>query len=265
MRLFPKKYDLEKDRLRIIFNPNEQKYNLYYGDKIIPIKELNFRTNKILKKKNKSLITNPSILKKELDTLKHKQRFKKLKSMGYTCDNFQYLGKIKGTMSKEMEEFLDALTSEENILLGIHRVKYYIPMEQIEDILTNGLKMTGHQDGAVPTTNNFQNNVSIYTDNKIIIKELMYANEFKNSKGSILIRIPDEDLHGYIYITDKDGGIRLNPKYIIGYVPLYNNNHLENIILPPNKSNQNTYSYSTSIQENDLYDNTQISKNSKHR
>lgn len=78
--------------------------------------------------------------------------------------------------------------------------------------------MTGHHDGSIPNSGELQNNVSYYVDNKTIIKELIYANHFKNSKGSILIRIPDNDLLGNISILDKDGGTRLNPKYIVDYV-----------------------------------------------
>ena len=70
----------------------------------------------------------------------------------------------------------------------------------------------------------------------------MHANAYKNSKGSILIRIPDNDLSGNIFITDKDGLIRLDPKYIIGYVPLEPNNHIETIITP-SELKVNTISY----------------------
>ena len=185
--------------------------------------------------------------------------------MGYTCHSFEYLGKANGTMSKQMEELLEKLTNEKNILLGIHRIKEYTTQEAIDDILANGLKMTGHFDGSIPTSRELQNSVSYYVDNKIVIKELMYTNQFKNSKGSILIRIPDEELTKNIYITDKNGGIRLNPKYIVGYVPLYNNNHLEDIILPPAKSEKNTYNYGNSYQNNFIYDNTQITEIPRHR
>ena len=120
--------------------------------------------------------------------------------MGYTCHSFEYLGKANGTMSKQMEELLEKLTNEKNILLGIHRIKEYTTQEAIDDILANGLKMTGHFDGSIPTSRELQNSVSYYVDNKIVIKELMYTNQFKNSKGSILIRIPDEELTKNIYI-----------------------------------------------------------------
>lgn len=246
MELFKKKYDIEKDRLRIIFNEEERKYICYYGSTPIPYNILNRKSKKIIDSKNKELLTNTKLLEKEIKLAKAKSRFRKLQSLGYTCGSFEYLGEVHGTMSQEIETLLKNLTSEENILLGIHRVKFSTQTDSIEDILINGLKMTGHRDGAVPNSSVLNNNVSYYSDNKTIIKELMYADEFKNSKGSILIKIPDEDLQKNIYVTDKDGCTRLNPKYIIGYVPLYENHHLENIItlnqLKTNTS-QNNFSF----------------------
>lgn len=225
-----KKYDIDKDRLMIIFNHIEKKYECYFGYYPISLDELTRKSKKIINNKNKQLLTEPQLLEKELEAAKIKQRFKKLQSLGYTCGSFEYLGEVKGTMSSQLEEFLNKLTTENDILLGIHRIKESTPQHAIEDILKNGLKMTGHQDGAIPNTNQLQNNISYYPDNKTIIKELMYADLFKNAKGSILIRIPDEELSKNIYVRDNEGIIRLNPKYIVGYVPLCENHHIEQII-----------------------------------
>lgn len=255
MGLFSRKYDIQEDRLRIVFNEEERKYVCYYGPTIITYNELNRKSKKLIGSKNKELSTNPNLLKKELELTKAKSRFRKLQSLGYTCGSFEYLSEVNGTMSQEIEQLLNKLTAEENILLGIHRVKSSTTTEAIEDILTNGLKMTGHRDGAIPTSSVLNNNVSYYNDNKTIIKELMYADLFKNSKGSILIRIPDEDLQKNIYIIDKNGYPRLNPKYIVGYVPLYENHHLENIITPSQiktNSSQNNYTFQNR-EENTTY------------
>lgn len=261
MELFKKKYDIEKDRLRIIFNSNEQKYNVYRGNILIEYNELTRKSKKLLDSKNKELHANPKLLEKELEQEKIKLRFRKLQALGYTCGSFEYLGEMHGTMSKDIEELLNKLTTEENILLGIHRVKSSTPTEAIEDILINGLKMTGHQDGAVPNTSVLQNNVSYYPSNKTITKELMYADSFKNAKGSILIRIPDEDLQKNIYIIDQEGLVRLKPKYIVGYIPLYENHHLENIITPSqikSKPSQNNYTFKNNNESTIYYqDNSQ--------
>lgn len=254
MGLFSKKYDIHEDRLRIVFNEEEKQYFCYYGPTLISYKELNRKSKKLINSKNKELLTNQNLLKHELELAKAKARFRKLQSLGYTCGSFEHLGEVNGTMSKEIEQLLNKLTSEENILLGIHRIKSSTPDEAIKDILINGLKMTGHRDGAVPNTNSLSNNVSYYPSNKTIIKELMYADTFKNSKGSLLIRIPDEDLQKNIYIIDKEGYPRLNPKYIIGYVPLYDNHHLENIITSNQTNiNQNNYTFENKEQSLTYY------------
>ena len=59
----------------------------------------------------------------------------------------------------------------------------------------------------------------------------MYADLYKDSVGSLLIKIPDSVLENGEDIFVHDGiGNRLNPKYILGYVPLYPNHHIEKII-----------------------------------
>jgi len=47
-----------------------------------------------------------------------------------------------------------------------------------------------------------------------------------------------------IYIKDSEGSIRLDPKYIVGYVPLYENHHLETIVtLDSITKTDSNYSY----------------------
>lgn len=89
--------------------------------------------------------------------------------------------------------------------------------------------MTGHLGSGVVGNPELRNNVSYYPDNTTIIKELMYADTYKESIGSILIRIPDYDLRENIFITDINGLIRLNPKYNVGFVPV-NNHKIERIL-----------------------------------
>ncbi len=242
MGLFSKKYDLKKDSLRIKFNLVDLKYEVRHGNGIVPYESLNRRTKKILNKQNGLLLKNSQLLEQEKEQAEIIERYKKLQQLGLTCDSFEYLGEINGTMSPELEKMLNRLTSEKDVLLGIHRIGADDSQEKIQDILTTGLKMTGHLGGAVLSEIRLGNTVSYYPSNKTIIKELMHANAYKNSKGSILIRIPDNDLSGNIFITDKDGLIRLDPKYIIGYVPLEPNNHIETIITP-SELKVNTISY----------------------
>lgn len=93
-----------------------------------------------------------------------------------------------------MNQFLDNLLSEDNVLIGIHRVGNNFSKEKMDDIFNNELKITGHFDGSVASAKQLNNNVSYYPNNHKIKKELMYVDQYKSSVGSILIRIPDENL-----------------------------------------------------------------------
>jgi len=199
MGLFEKKFDIVEDRLRMVFNPQTKSYDVYYGPTLIPYSKLSRKSKKYIENENNNLRTNPDKLSYEMEKDTIKQRFNKLSTLGFTCGGFEYLGEANGTMSKEMKDLLTRLTREENVLLGIHRIKGSTLDTAIQDMLVNGLKMTGHNDGGIPGTNVLSNNVSYYADNKIIIKELMYADLFKNAKGSLLIRIPDNELSQNIY------------------------------------------------------------------
>ena len=47
-----------------------------------------------------------------------------------------------------MEDLLNRLVTENDVLLGIHRIGNNDSPEKIEDILKNGLEITGHLGGA---------------------------------------------------------------------------------------------------------------------
>lgn len=244
MGIFERKFDIEKDRLRVVFNPNTMQYDTFYGKDLIPYEKLKRSSKKNINEKNQQLQIDPNILKKEMEIAQSKERFHKLSSLGFSCDSFEYLGSVNGTMSSKIEDLLNQLTSEKDVLLGIHRIGLDNSEEKIKDILINGLKMTGHGNGSVQSPKELKNNVSYYPDNKIIIKELMYANQYKNSKGSILIKIPDTDLTKEMFVIGQDGTLRLNPKYIVGYIPLEENHHLETIITVDEiKRNNSQYDY----------------------
>lgn len=244
MGIFEKKYDIVGDRLRIVFNFQEKKYDVYYGNNLISYSKLNRKSKKYIENENYKLRTNDELLNYEIEKVITKKRFDKLKSLGYSCDSFEYLGPVNGTMSKSMGEILNKLVMEEDVLLGIHRIGSDDSIEKIEDVLKNGLKITGHFGVVGEEYKALKNNVGYYPNNKTIIKELMYADNYKNSKGSILIRIPDVDLGGKLFVVDSTGVTRLNPKYIVGYVPVYENHHLEKIItLESLTKNNSSYNY----------------------
>ena len=250
MGLFSKKYDRDKDKLKLVFNSEIKKYQLYFNDILIEYKDLNRKTKKFLDEKNKFLETSPYMIDYEMmkiSTSRSIERSNFLSSIGYNPEPFEHLGPNNGTMSESLKNYLNKLTSLDNVLIGIHRVGY-LPDKYIEDILINGLLITGHMGSGAISTPELGNNVSYYPDNKTIIKELMYADTYKNSKGSILIKIPDEDLTKNIFIT-INRQIRLNPKYIIGYIPV-SNHHIETIItrediLKQRRIQSNSYSNDT--------------------
>ena len=230
MGIFEYKFNKNVLRLRLEFNYDTNQYVYYYGDTEIPYDRLSFGTKLALNKENKKLEKNPEILKGLMERKKIMDRFDYFKELGLDPHSFQTLGGTGGTMSDEMQTFLNDLVSQENVIIGIHRVGKSGTPSIIQDVLFNGLKLTGHLDGATPDCRTLSNNISFYTDNKIIIDELMYAETYKNSPGSYIIRIPEYDLEqGKVYIIDQNGAPRLDPKYILGYVPV-NDKHIEGII-----------------------------------
>lgn len=254
MGLFTRKYDLYKDCLRMEFDLQSKKYVFYLYHEQIPYNLLNRKTKKYLDEQNNELNINNDLMEQKVKQAEINRRYDKLKSLGYSCNSFEVLTENKGTMSSQMETYLNNLLAEKDVLLGIHRVGDRISQEQIEDILINGLIITGHLGGAATNDKNLNRNVSYYADNSTIVKELMYANAYKNSVGSILIRIPDQDLTKNIFITDEFGATRLNPKYILGYVPLEENHHIETIISPDQVMKKKNSSNSTDIDILQLYE-----------
>ena len=234
MGLFDKKYDVDKDRLMRQFSPDEGYHyvKVVDGKKVkIDSSELNSKTNRLLKEENQKLASDRELLEKEAKRFYLAERQRKLEKLGYPCHSFEYLGEVQGSISPLMQDFLDDLVSEKDVLLGVHRVKEGVSMADIGDILENGLIIYGHLAGATNSKRDLASTVSYYPDNRTVLKELMYANEYKNASGSILIRIPDEDLEkdNDIYITTGNN-VRVNPKYILGFVPVDKDHYVDKLV-----------------------------------
>lgn len=237
MGLFSKKYDSIDDRLILKFDLDKKRFYYLLKDRILSDNELNKRTRKSLFSINEEL-KNPEYLKNVLYQEETKrvlaednERTKFLSSKGYTFESFSTLKGIvpQGTMSDTVEKVLLPLVNNDQNLVGIHRVQAGVSNAQIEDILLNGLILNGHLGGATSNKSSLSDHVSYYSNNRIIINELMFADAYKNSSGSILVNIPFSDLDKDVIIKNKDT-IRLNPKYIVGYIPLHENHHLESIV-----------------------------------
>ena len=139
--------------------------------------------------------------------------------MGLTLESTKYGSKIPTSpIPSDFSSKLDNMFSEENVLYGIHRIGSSSD-DDVLDILEHGLIITGATSSGV-CKYGLDYNVGYYLDNMDIKAELLNASGFRNSKGSILIRIPDEALSSGRYLVEKDGVIRLDPRFIVGYVPL---------------------------------------------
>lgn len=234
MGLFDKKYDVDKDRLMRQFSPDEGYYyvKVVSGKKVkIDSSELNSKTNRLLKEENQKLASDRELLENEAKRFYLAERQRKLEKLGYPCHSFEYLGEVQGSISPLMQDFLDDLVREKDVLLGVHRVKEGVSIDDIGDILENGLIIYGHLAGATNSKRDLASTVSYYPDNRTVLKELMYANEYKKASGSILIRIPDEDLEkdDDIYITTGNN-VRVNPKYILGFVPVDKDHYVNRLV-----------------------------------
>lgn len=231
MGLFDKKLDIKDDFLMRKFRPDKGYYYVKSDGKVfyeVGIDKLNRKSLKELKRANILLQEDRELLERELYQYKISKRFDKLKSLGFSTIGFEYLGPVNGTISPMLRKELEELVSEENVLVGIHRTKRDILVDDISDILNNGLRIDGHMGGMVVSEKRLSDTVSYYPDNRTVIKEAMYANAYKNSSGSIIIRIPDEDLadKSKVYISDENG-VRVNPKYILGYIPVTTDHHID--------------------------------------
>lgn len=234
MGIFNYKFDKDNSPLRLEFDYETNQFVYYYGNTLIPYNYLNLKSKLALKKENQKLVDDPKILEYYLEKQRLNEKKKFLSSLGVTLGSFQALGAKGGTMSEELSQFFLKLLNQEDVLIGIHRVGSNGSKVIIEDVLTNGLLLTGHLGGATSNVNTLSNNISFYEDNNTAIEELMYANLYKDSPGSYLICMPIYDLEeGMVYKVDKDGTLRLNPFYIVGYVPV-NDQHIDKIITKEN-------------------------------
>lgn len=214
-----------KDYIYMLFNPETSKYEYHlYRGSAIPYKKLDKESRQKLDAKNEELIINPNLINEEIARIEHEKkvnaRAKELGAMGYSCSSTIIISdKPLSPIPEAFSKQLDNMLSEEHVLYGIHRTG--MDMEYLEDALENGLIMTGHGFYVSQSAVSLDQNVAYYPDNMHIKEELMHAHGYKGSHGSLLIRIPDEDLKAKNLFIEKPGEFkRLNPKFIVGYVPI---------------------------------------------
>lgn len=237
---FKKKYDIEKDKLTIEMPLYKMRYGIYKDGKEIDPNDCTERTRNELRKAHDEYMQ------------KLKARSEELSKYGQEFSSIEVLSEKPFTMTKEMEDILMPLVTEENVVVGIHRVGS-ANMEYINDMLNNGVLLTGHGFNVQTSRPDINLNFGLYYDNRKILKEIANANSYKNSNGSIIIRIPDEDLSKEVYIYDNTGTPRINPKYIVGYFPANSEHRIDSIIRPTKKNeNKTSYSYKYSGEQTNL-------------
>lgn len=267
MGLFERKLDYSKDSLMIKFDLDTKSYRMNKWNEFIPEKKLNKETRNFLIEYNKRLedkellsreIKKAEVYRKQLAN--HDKRHNELRELEISNSSFTVMGFEPGHISNEVFDYLYPILSEENVVIGIHRTGG-ATMEDIENIFKNGFNMSGHgynvvQHGGVPLYENF----GIYEENMRIMDELAYASGYKHSSGSILVRLPDEDIKNGKIFDQKVGKTtitrlinnelkkvevdevvrKLKTEYIIGYVPVDENFNIDKIILNPNYGKDKT-------------------------
>ena len=162
------------------------------------------------------------------DKLKHfkpyflKRKFKEIFAKKTLTENEkQYIklfgGSIKkhrkiweGNIEEETYNNLKQLyeIDKENYYIGIHRTA-----NEVEDILENGI---------ICRNNELSTHVQRMDNFDFMLREIKLCSEYKGSKGCFIVKIPKEYVdNGTMPIYYQDGEkIRLNPKYVVGYVPV---------------------------------------------
>ena len=123
MSLFSNKLDIKKNFLQIRFDGNLEKYVACFKDGTV-CTTLNRKSIKLLNNKNTLLAENPTLLEQEKRSFAETERFHKLKELGFICNSFETLSSSRTTecISQDVLEYLNTLTSEDDVLIGIHRI-----------------------------------------------------------------------------------------------------------------------------------------------
>ena len=205
MGMFSKKYDYEMDSLRYEFDLEQDKYCFFKNGKRLSDKELSFASKRFLKKKNNLTPEEKEqrrdfakmVKTQEQERIQRKAAIDKRKEAGIelTYDSFEVDSIAQPKFSKEVDDYLKELTAEENnadYIVGIHRIG---PSEEhLDNLFCQGIKVQGHMMGAAKGTPELKNTVGYYPNNSTIKKEVGFAYTYKESRGSIVVKIPKEDI-----------------------------------------------------------------------
>lgn len=141
-----------------------------------------------------------------------------------------------GYLSDDVGVELDNLVNDDYVI-GIHKTSF----QNVDEIFNKGLINNGKHAWQVIDNGerNISDTVELCYDSVTLILKLKKAHEYKDAKGSFIIRIPKADLAKNdgipqpIYII-KDGYYYLKPEFVYGYIPVDKNDNLGKIIHNPN-------------------------------
>ena len=176
-------------------------------------------------------------------------KIKEIKNLGRRHPGYklakQYdaIGYISDELGKEIERIWD-----EDYIIGIHRTGDTPVTEHLLlDVFNNGLINNGHvMQGAKDNCVSIERTVSLFKNMTVFIGQLKAAKGYRNSDGSIIVKIPKS----YLGMSDgevkpiyfnNNGQIRLLPEFIYGYVPVDDKYNCGDIVRNPNYTDTHEY------------------------
>ena len=156
-----------------------------------------------------------------------------------------------GYMTTDLGRELESLFQDDSYIVGIHRTGYSeVDEEYLKEVFNRGL--INNMDllqGGFHTDKDYldiKKTVDLFYDPILLNGALKTANRYKQSAGSIIIKIPKS----YLGLEDgeikpiyyKDGvSNKLLPEYIYGYLPVSGEGVLGEIVRNPNYTDEHTY------------------------
>lgn len=132
-------------------------------------------------------------------------------------DRDDMYNEVNNIINKNTGKILQSLYDYEKdkYIIGIHRTA-----SPPESIFSSGIKYSKYPD--------LYDHVQIFENFPFMLREIMYCEDYKLSRGSYIIKIPKSAIKGNIneaepiYYKNKDGNIYLRPEFIAAYVPVNN-------------------------------------------
>lgn len=172
---------------------------------------------------------------------------KKNKMLVQLAKQYDGFGYMKTDLGKEIER----LFKDESYIVGIHRTGYSeVNDEYLNEVfnrgLINNMDTLNYGFHADKDYLDIKKTVDLFYDPILLNGAVKTANRYKQSAGSIIIKIPKS----YLGLEDgeikpiyyKDGvSNKLLPEYIYGYLPVSGDGILGDMVHNPNYTDEHTY------------------------